>query len=80
MLSKRFDITIELPIFLVYVLYFDLRFFTFDMSKGQNRAAVKHVLSKHPTIDKTKTFMTNGRLMKVESIADCSPWSILQYL
>ena len=23
--------------------------------------------------------MTNGVLMKVESIAECSPWSILQY-
>ena len=23
--------------------------------------------------------MTNGSLMKVESIAECSPWSILQY-
>ena len=30
---------------------------------------------------KTKIFMTNGSLMKVESIAECSksPWSILQY-
>ena len=23
--------------------------------------------------------MTNGNLMKVERIAECSPWSILQY-
>ena len=23
--------------------------------------------------------MTNGSLMKVNSIAECSPWSILQY-
>ena len=23
--------------------------------------------------------MTNGSLMKVETIAECSPWSILQY-
>ena len=30
-------------------------------------------------IDKTKILMTNGSLMKVESIAECSPWSILQY-
>ena len=30
-------------------------------------------------IDKTKLFMTNGSLMKVKSIAECSPWSILQY-
>ena len=40
---------------------------------------VKPVLSGHSKIDKTKTFMTNGSLMKVESIAECSPWSILQY-
>ena len=30
-------------------------------------------------IDKTKILMTNGNLMKVESIAECSPLSILQY-
>ena len=30
-------------------------------------------------IDKTKNLMTNGSLLKVESIAECSPWSILQH-
>ena len=30
-------------------------------------------------IDKIKILMTNGSLMKVESIAECSPWSNLQY-
>ena len=40
---------------------------------------VKPVLSGHSKIDKTKVLMTNGSLMKVESIAECSPWSILQY-
>ena len=30
-------------------------------------------------IDKPNIFMTNGSLMKVKSIAECSPWSILQY-
>ena len=30
-------------------------------------------------IDKTKTLLTIGSLMKVESIAECSIWSILQY-
>ena len=29
--------------------------------------------------DKTQILMTNGSLMQVESIAECSPWSILQY-
>ena len=42
---------------------------------------VKHVLSSHSK-DKTKILIINGslmELMKVESIAECSPWSILQY-
>ena len=44
-------------------------------------STVKPVLSSHSKIyiDKTKILMTNGSLMKVESIAECSPWSILQY-
>ena len=40
---------------------------------------VKHVLSIQSKIDKTKVLRTNGSLMKVKSIAECSPWSILQY-
>ena len=39
---------------------------------------VKPVLRGHSKIDKTKVFMANDSLMKVESIAECSPWSILQ--
>ena len=42
-------------------------------------STVKPVLSDHSKIDKTKVLMTNGSLMKVESIAECSHWSILQY-
>ena len=42
-------------------------------------STVKPVLSGHLKIDKTKVFMKNGCLMKVKSIAECSPWSILQY-
>ena len=38
---------------------------------------VKPVWSCHSKIDKTKIFMKNGSLMKVESITECSPWSIL---
>ena len=40
----------------------------------------------HVTIDDVNicdslecVYLTNGILMKVESIAECSPWSILQY-
>ena len=40
---------------------------------------VKPVKSNHSKKDKTKILMTNGSLKKVESIAECSPWSILQY-
>ena len=40
---------------------------------------VKPVLSGHSKIDKTKVLKTRGSLMPVESIAECSPWSILQY-
>ena len=35
------------------------------------------LLSDHSKIDKTKILMTNGSLMKVKSITECSPWSIL---
>ena len=40
---------------------------------------VKPVLSGHSKIDKTKVLMANVSLMKVECIAECSTWSILQY-
>ena len=40
---------------------------------------VKPALRGHSKIDKTKILMTNGSLMTVESISECSPWSILQY-
>ena len=32
----------------------------------------------HSKIDKTKILKPTGSLMKNESIAECSPWSILQ--
>ena len=38
-------------------------------------STVKPVLSGQLKLDKTKILMTNGSLMKVESIAECSPWS-----
>ena len=38
---------------------------------------VKPVLSGHSKIDKTNILMTNGSLMKVESITECSPSAIL---
>ena len=47
--------------------------------KIYNVFTIKPVLNGHPKIDKTKLLMTNGSFMKVESIAECSPCSILQY-
>ena len=38
-------------------------------------ASVKPVLSGHSKIDKTKILMANDSLMKVASIAECSPWT-----
>ena len=38
----------------------------------QVKSTVKPVLSGHSKIDKTKN-LKNGSLMKVESIAECSP-------
>ena len=37
------------------------------------RKTVNPVLSGHSKLDKTKVFMANGSLMKVESIGECSP-------
>ena len=38
-----------------------------------NPRRVKPVLCGHTKIDKTKILLTNGILMKVESITECSP-------
>ena len=42
-------------------------------------STVKHALRGHSKIDKTNVLMENGSLMKDESNAECSPWSILQH-
>ena len=55
-------------------------FFKINFSKNYFRNTVKPVLSGHLKIDKTKISMTNGSLMKVESIAECFSWSILKYV
>ena len=51
-----------------YALYAQIR----AISRG--RCTVKPVLSGHSKIDKTKNLMTNGSLMEVEGIAECSPY------
>ena len=40
-----------------------------------SKTGLKQPLKK----DKAKNLITNSSLMKVERIAECSPWSILQY-
>ena len=40
-----------------------------------SKTCVKRQLKK----DETNVSMTTGSLMKVENIAECSHWSILQY-
>ena len=42
-----------------------------DIDYGLERT-VKPVFSGHSKIDKTEVFKTNGSLMRVESIAECS--------
>ena len=42
------------------------------MIETLKKNTVKPLLSGHSKIDKTKVFNTNGSLMKVESIAECS--------
>ena len=37
----------------------------------------KTCVNGHSKIDKTKILMTYGSLMKVQSIAECSPWGML---
>ena len=50
-----------------------------DRGRCDNTLKTCLVLSGHSKMDKTKVLKTNGSLMKVESIAECSTWSILQY-
>ena len=40
-----------------------------------SNVTVKPVFSGHSKIDKIQSLMTNVSLMKVKSIAECSPWS-----
>ena len=44
----------------------------YSSHKTAYATTVKHVLSGHSKIDKTKILMANGSLMKVENIAECS--------
>ena len=58
----------------VNILGIEVRCFSFF-----HEHTVEPVLSSHSKIGKTKILMTNDSFMKVESIAECSKGSILQY-
>ena len=45
---------------------------SYKTSRHKLFITVKPVLKGHSYLDKTKVFKTNGSLMKVESIAECS--------
>ena len=58
------------------VSFFDMKLST-EKQSGHIIITVTPVLSGHSKIDKSKILMTNGCLMKVESITECSPSAIL---
>ena len=71
-------------------LQFVIKIFVLSIFIGRLRQAVidglfpiskysKPCLKRPIKIDKTKNLMIHCRLMQVKSIAQCSPWSILQY-
>ena len=49
------------------------------LSADETTVTVKPIVSDQLKMDKTKVLVANDSLMKLESIAECSPWSILQY-
>ena len=75
----------------VYLLLFNANFSTYQVHVRCTRSAlcvtlsssfftiVKPVLNGQSKVDKTKILMTNGSLVKVDRIAESSPWAILQY-
>ena len=50
-----------------------------EAPSNEKRVTVKPVYNDLSKVDKTKILMTNCSLMKVQCIAECSPWSILQF-
>ena len=53
--------------------------YSMNEKTSENEKTVKPELRGHSKIDKTKVLMSNGSLMKVKSIAECSKGSTLQY-
>ena len=68
---KSLNCVVQLIDFQLFVKKFDA---LVDNILMKQLYTVNPVLSGHSKIDKAKILMTNGRLMKVESIAECAPW------
>ena len=66
-------------LFVLFCLYATAKRKIQICSNKHETSLVTPVLSDHSKTDKTRMLMTNCTLMKVETIAECSPWSILQY-
>ena len=54
---------------------FILHSIVYTQVENYSKTCVKHYFIYYSKIDKTKILMTNGSLMKVERIAECSPWT-----
>ena len=84
-LSKAVD-PVDPSFLVVKISHFNKKYSSYSESTNSTKQKV-HVGSQYSKTclkqplkkDKTKTLITNGSLMKVKSIAECSPWSILQY-
>ena len=48
------------------------------MCFGCHIYTVRPVSNSHSKIDKTEILLTNDSLMKVKSIAECSPWTCIK--
>ena len=75
------------PFFLVVkISHFNKKYSTCSKSINSTKQKVhvgchysKTFLKQPLKKDKSKILIANGSVMKVKSIAECSPWSILQY-
>ena len=77
---------VDLSILVVKKSHFNKKYSPYSESTNSTKQKV-HVGSQYSKTclkqplkkDKTKILITNESLMKVKRIAECSPWSILQY-
>ena len=77
---------VDPPFLVVKISHFNKKYSTCSKSINSTKQKVhvgchysKTFLKQPLKKDKTKILIANGSVMKVKSIAECSPWSILQY-